>query len=129
MTSPVLCLTHRVPYPPNKGDRIRNWHVLRFLAKRAEVWLACLADERVPAETRRVLEEIATKVTIIPIGRGRWLRAFAGLIAGRSISEGAYSSPDLRRLLREWATPTRFAAAIVSASSLAPYLLMPELKS
>src|SRR5262245_38450571 len=129
MASPVLYLTHRVPHPPDKGDRIRNWHMLRFLAKRAEVRLACLADEPVPAETRRVLEEIATKVAIIPIGRGRWLRAFAAAIVGRSLSEGAFSSPELRRLLREWASPTRFAGAIVSASSLAPYLLMPELKS
>jgi sugar transferase (PEP-CTERM/EpsH1 system associated) len=128
MTPPVLYLTHRVPYPPDKGDRIRNWNVLRFLAKRAEVWLACLADEPVADETRRMLEQTAAQVAIVPIGPGRWPRAFAGLIAGRGVSEGAFSSPGLRRLLREWASKVRFAAALVSASSLAPYLLLPELK-
>ncbi|HUR54357.1 MAG TPA: hypothetical protein VMZ71_09510, partial [Gemmataceae bacterium] len=47
----VLYLTHRVPYPPDKGDRIRNFHLLRQLSRRAEVWLGCLADEPVTAET------------------------------------------------------------------------------
>jgi hypothetical protein len=41
----VLFLAHRVPYPPNKGDRIRSFHLLRFLSRRARVHLACLADE------------------------------------------------------------------------------------
>ena len=47
----ALYLTHRVPYPPDKGDRIRNYHLLRQLARRAgEVWLGCLGDdEPVPA--------------------------------------------------------------------------------
>ena len=43
----ILYLTHRVPYPPDKGDRIRNYHILAWLARRASVDLACLADEDV----------------------------------------------------------------------------------
>ena len=41
----VLYLAHRVPYPPDKGDRIRTFHLLRSLSRRAAVHLACLADE------------------------------------------------------------------------------------
>ena len=29
---PLLFLAHRIPYPPNKGDKIRSWHLLRHLA-------------------------------------------------------------------------------------------------
>src|SRR5262245_26350265 len=100
MASPVLYLTHRVPFPLDKGDRIRNWNVLRFLAKRVPVWLASLADEPVPGEVRRVLEQTAARVAIVPVGGGRWLRALGSMLTGRSITEGAFSSPDLRRLLR-----------------------------
>src|SRR5262245_27865125 len=128
MALPLLYLTHRVPYPPDKGDRSRNWNILQFLAKRAAVWLACLADEPVSDETRRVLERTAAKVAVIPVGTSRWLRAIGGAIAGRSFSEGAFTSPELCKVLRESAAQTRFACAIVSASSLAPYLRMPELK-
>lgn len=119
----VLYLTHRVPYPPDKGDRIRNYHVLRQLAARGRVWLGCLADEPVTAETRDELGRLAERVTIVPVGRrSRWLKAFGSLATGRSISEGLFSSVTLRRVVRAWAAEVRFDAAVVSASSLAPYL-------
>ena len=47
----VLVLTHRVPFPPDKGDRIRTYHILKWLSARAVVDLACLADEPVDAPT------------------------------------------------------------------------------
>lgn len=38
----ILYLVHRVPYPPDKGDRIRNYHVLRYLAGWARVYLSLI---------------------------------------------------------------------------------------
>ena len=31
--SEILFLAHRIPYPPNKGDKIRSWHLLKGLAR------------------------------------------------------------------------------------------------
>ena len=28
----LLFLSHRVPYPPDKGEKIRAWHILKYLA-------------------------------------------------------------------------------------------------
>jgi hypothetical protein len=36
---PLLFLAHRIPDPPNKGDKIRSYHLLRFLATRYRVYL------------------------------------------------------------------------------------------
>lgn len=41
----ILFLAHRVPFPPNKGDKIRAFHELMHLAKRHEVWLGAPADD------------------------------------------------------------------------------------
>lgn len=41
----ILFLTHRIPYPPNKGDKIRSYNILQYLTKRHEVYLGCLIDE------------------------------------------------------------------------------------
>ena len=30
---PVLFLVHRIPFPPNKGDKVRSFHLLKFLVK------------------------------------------------------------------------------------------------
>ncbi|MFL5339943.1 MAG: TIGR03087 family PEP-CTERM/XrtA system glycosyltransferase [Gemmataceae bacterium] len=124
----LLYLTHRVPYPPDRGDRIRNWHVLKFLSQRASVWLGCLADEPPSEETSRILREICAHVAIEPLDRSRWLRAAGGVLLGRTVSEGAFASPKLRRIIAEWAKQANFTAAIASASSLVPYLRTRELR-
>ena len=120
---PVLYLTHRVPFPPDKGDRIRNFHLLRQLAARGRVWLGCLADEPVPPETTAELDRLCERVAVVPVGRlGRWAKAGFSLLTGRSLSEGLFAERGLRRVIREWTAATRFRAAVVSASSLVPYL-------
>lgn len=42
----ILFLTHRIPYPPNKGDKIRSYNILQYLAKHHEVYLGSLIDEK-----------------------------------------------------------------------------------
>ena len=124
----VLYLAHRVPYPPDKGDRIRTFNTLRWLAGRVRVHLACLDDDGTGPAARPALEEICERVAVVPVGRSRWLRAGGSLLTGGTVSEGAFSSPALRRVVREWASGTRFRRAMASASSVAPYLRLPELR-
>ena len=68
----VLHLAHRFPYPPDKGDRIRSFHTLRYLAGRARVYLACLADEPVPAGAEAELRRLCADVAVVPVSRWRW---------------------------------------------------------
>jgi sugar transferase (PEP-CTERM/EpsH1 system associated) len=112
-----------VPYPPDKGDRIRNYHVLRELAKTSLVWLACLADEPVSEETLAKLRGLCERVEIIPVGgKIRWIRSALSALGGGSLTEGAFREPALYQLLEHWRKESEFAAALVSASSLAQYL-------
>ncbi len=125
----LLYLVHRVPYPLDKGDRIRNYHILRHLAGYAEVHLACLADEPVAAETLATLRKYCRQVAAIPLGKwSRRLRGALALAGGRTATEGAFHSPALRALVRDWASRIRFQACLVSASSLVGYLGLPELR-
>ncbi len=119
----VLYVTHRVPFPPDKGDRIRNYHVLRHLARRADVWLVALADEPVPPETVAALRELCAEVAVVPVGRlARWGRAGVSAARGGSLTAGLFREPAVDHLLAEWVPRAGFAAALVSASGLAPYL-------
>jgi sugar transferase (PEP-CTERM/EpsH1 system associated) len=119
----VLYLTHRVPYPPDKGDRIRTYHLLRQMAKRGRVWLGCLADEPVPPETLAALTGLCERFALVPVGsRSRWLRAGASLATGGSMSEGLFRSKRLAQTLRKWSAETKFDAVVTSSSALAPYL-------
>ena len=40
----LLYLTHRMPYPPDKGDKITTFHFLRHLAAHHEVHLGAFVD-------------------------------------------------------------------------------------
>ena len=40
----ILFLAHRIPFPPDKGEKIRAFHELKYLAERHTVDLFCLAD-------------------------------------------------------------------------------------
>lgn len=42
---PLLFLAHRIPYPPNKGDKIRSYHLLRYLCRHYRVYLGCFVDD------------------------------------------------------------------------------------
>jgi sugar transferase (PEP-CTERM/EpsH1 system associated) len=121
---PILYLTHRLPFPPDKGDRIRTFHLLKWLAQQAPVHLACLADEPVPADSVAALSGLCERVEVVPLGPwSRWGRALASLATGSTVTEGAFRSPRLRQILKGWAGEVRYRAAIASASSVAPYLL------
>lgn len=120
---PILYLTHRAPHPPDKGDRIRNFHLLRNLSQHGRVWLGCLADEPVAPASLSALKAFCERVSIVPVQRfSRWLKAALSVARGRSLSEGLFSNAEMKRTIRQWTGETRFRAAVVSASSLVPYL-------
>ena len=125
----ILYLTHRVPFPPDKGDRIRNYHVLRQLVRRARVWLVALADEPVTAETRAALDALCERIAVVPVRKLPRL-FWTGLtpLLGGSLSEGAFHEPRAVRTIRDWTSEAGFAAALVSAGALAPYLRRREFR-
>ncbi len=46
-------IAHRLPFPPNKGDKLRAYHILRRLSQRFETYLFCHLDDA------RDLEEVS----------------------------------------------------------------------
>lgn len=125
----VLYLVHRVPYPADKGDRIRNYNVLRCVAQHADVHVATLADEPVTADVRAALAAYCTRLDVVPAGGwARWLRGATSLVCGRTVTEGMFHVPAFARLVTELARATPYHAVLTSSSSMAPYLDLPELR-
>ena len=124
----LLFVTHRVPHPPNRGDRIRTYNILKHLSANYRISLACLADEPVSLESRRELESLCDQVTIVPADPiRRWGRALWSLVQGESISAGAFASPQLKEAIRRWSKTQHFDISLCSSSSMAQYLEAKEL--
>jgi len=64
---------------------------------------------------------------VVRVGPSRWARALSSLARGGSITAGAFYSPALSQVVRDWAIETRFAAAVASSSGMVAYLRRPEL--
>ncbi|HEX7010412.1 MAG TPA: TIGR03087 family PEP-CTERM/XrtA system glycosyltransferase [Phycisphaeraceae bacterium] len=118
----VLMLAHRVPYPPDRGDRIRGYHLLRELARHFEVSLACLTHEPVTAAQQARLQELTTRLAIQPMG---WWRprsqALAALLTGQAITPNWFYSPALARTLEQWHQDQPFDAVLTYCTGMIRY--------
>lgn len=75
----LLFLSHRIPYPPTKGDKIRSWNFLRHLATRYEIRLGCFIDDPNDRQYLSALRAICSEVFAVDLhpamSRLRCLRA------------------------------------------------------
>ena len=95
----ILYLAHRIPYPPDKGDKIRSYHQLRFLSARHRIQLVCFADERRDLAHADVLREFCASVDVVYRSpRVARLLGLRGLLDGRSVSVAAFDSGAVRRI-------------------------------
>jgi sugar transferase (PEP-CTERM/EpsH1 system associated) len=124
----ILFLTHRVPFPPNRGDRIRSYHLLQFLARRANVSLACVSDESAGRETLAHLQSLCDQVAVRRTTKfGRTLRAIWSLARGRSATEGHFWHSELARTISQWSGGRVFDAVVSYCSGMYRYTLASDL--
>ncbi len=120
--SEILFLSHRIPYPPNKGDKIRSWHWLQGLASRHAVHLGTFADDPADLQHLPVLEGLAASVRCEPLPRLRSrLAAACSMAVGASLSESVYRNARLGRWVRGLLASRPIAGIVVFSSSMAQY--------
>ncbi len=100
--SEILFLAHRVPFPPDRGDKIRSNAVLRALAKIAPVHVGCLAEGPDDLEHEAVLAEVAASCCVTPRGKSLARAGVEALARGLPVSLTAFHD----RRLAEWVART-----------------------
>lgn len=120
----ILYLVHRLPFPPDKGDKIRSFRELEYLARRHRVWCACFVDA--PSEYQFVapLRAYCHDVAAIRLNRASaTLRGLVGLLCGGTITESFYASAAMRAALKAWYETVKFDVVVAFSSSMASYAL------
>jgi len=118
----LLFISHRVPYPPDKGERVRAFHEIRALAEHFRVTLAYLAHDRRDGEAAGPLGQWCEQVLFAPAGgKVGWLRGGLAMLAGRSVTEGYFASRAMRRLLAEETAREPFGLVFAYCTSALPY--------
>ncbi|HYL81894.1 MAG TPA: TIGR03087 family PEP-CTERM/XrtA system glycosyltransferase [Candidatus Acidoferrum sp.] len=122
----TLFLTHRLPYAPNRGDRIRAFHVLRALATFSQVDLVSLVHDQDEAAQAHSLADLA-RVTVVPVSRLRnLLRAGPRLLGRMPLTHALLDGPSLRPAL-EAAYARQPDLVLAFCSGMARYALLPPL--
>jgi sugar transferase (PEP-CTERM/EpsH1 system associated) len=119
----LLYLCHRIPYPPNKGDKIRAFNWLRALATRHTVHLGSFVDAPEDWAHRAALGSWCDQLCLRPLKpRRAKLRSLTGLARGEALSFGYYRDRGMQvwvdRLLRE----RPIQAVLAFSSTMAPYV-------
>jgi sugar transferase (PEP-CTERM/EpsH1 system associated) len=119
----ILFLAHRTPYPPNKGEKIRAFHLLSHLAKHHDVTLLYWVDDAQDLNHTPFLRSLC-RGRVIPVRLNRALamgRAAYSLLRGGSFTEGFYTARSFQRELDNLLCGAPFDAVFVYSSAVAPY--------
>ncbi len=94
----ILFLVHRAPWPPDRGDRIRSWHMFEALAKLAPVHVATLADNAEEAEAARGKMMPLCKSLVIEVRKvARPVALMRAVLRGEPVSNHLFRNARLAR--------------------------------
>lgn len=120
----ILFLSQRIPYPPDKGDKIRSWRALLHLAERHRIHLGTFIDDPVDYAHVPFMENMCESVHIAPLNPllAR-IRSLTALATGAPLSLPYFYN----KALADWIAHTLAAhdidAVFVFSSAMAQYVL------
>lgn len=126
----LLFLAHRLPYPPNKGDKVRSYHFLKHLAQRYRLFLGTFVDD--PSDWAHVeaLKPLCADIhveAIIPWSKRA--RSATAFLSGEALTLPYFRSRELRKWVEEIVSRERVTRAFAFSSPMAQYVLdLPQLR-
>ena len=119
----VMLLVHRLPYPPNKGDKVRSYHLLKHLAKNHKVFLGTFVDD--PADeihldsVRGMCFEMHAERLSPPIQK---IRSLGALLTGQALSLRYYGNAGLQSWVRQVMADNPIDSVVVFSSVMGQYI-------
>ena len=118
----LLFLVHRLPYPPNKGDKVRSYHLLKHLAAQHRVFLGTFIDDpedEVHVPTVRALCAELHVAKLVP--RHAKLRSALALLGTQALTLRYYRDAGMARWIDQLAARHAIDAVVVFSSAMAQY--------
>ena len=129
--SNLLYLVHRLPYPPNKGDKVRSYHLLKHLAARHRVFLGTFIDDPQDEAYVDKLPEFCADMHIARISpRTARIRSLAGLLGNEALTLPYYRNAGLQDWVERTLREQKIDAAVIFSSAMAQYVQgVPDLRT
>jgi len=121
----LLYLVHRIPYPPNKGDKIRSFNLLKHLAQSYKVHVGAFIDDVEDWQYAEALAKLAGgEIKLLPLNsRTATLKSAIGLLTGEPLSIPYYRDRRMQTWVDAMLATKPIARALVYSSSMAQYVM------
>jgi polysaccharide biosynthesis protein PslH len=118
----LLFLTHRLPYPPNKGDKVRSYHLLKHLAARHRVHLGTFIDDPEDEPYLPVVQALCASVHASRLHpRRARLGSLSGLLRNEPLTLAYYRDAALDAWVQRLRAQGQLDGVLVFSSSMAQY--------
>jgi sugar transferase (PEP-CTERM/EpsH1 system associated) len=120
----VLFLSHRIPYPPNKGDKIRSYHLLKHLAQRYRVHLGTFIDDPDDWQYVDKVKPLCGETHFANLNpRAAKVRSLGALINGRALSLDYYQDAGLQAWVNKIMKEQPISRVLVFSSAMAQFVM------
>jgi sugar transferase (PEP-CTERM/EpsH1 system associated) len=120
----MLFISHRIPYPPDRGEKIRGWNLIQHLGRKYRLHYGCLIDD--PADWQHLprLRPFCEDFAAFGIDRRRQkLRALLRLRRGRPLMLDYYRHAGLFRWAHATLAREHVDIVYIYSTAMAPYVL------
>lgn len=126
----ILFLTHRVPFPPDRGDKIRSFNILQKLCACAPVHLATFADDEDDMAHGKTLRPILASLHIERRRASRAVGAAKAILTGKPMSLTMFASAALREFVDRTLEEKEIDSVVVFSGQMAQFVpdLPPDIR-
>jgi len=117
----ILFLSHRIPWPPDRGDKIRSHHELRALAKLAPVHVGCFADDERDEGFAAEMARLTASQCVLRRPGGRLMAGLRGLARRGPLSVSLFESAAMRAYVRRTLAERPIRAMFGFSGQMAQY--------
>ena len=118
----TLFLAHRMPFPPDRGDKIRGFHMLKQLARGSRVHIVAFADDSNDLKHKKALVPYTASRAIVFRSKPQWLAAAQALMRRRPVSLAAFESSAFAEAVNGVLSRHAIDTIFVFSSQMAQYL-------
>lgn len=118
----LLFLVHRIPYPPNKGDKIRSYHLLKHLAQHYHVHLGTFIDDPDDWQYLDTVKPWCASSHFARLNsRAARVRSLGALVGGRALTLDYYRDAGLKSWVARTMQAHPIKRVLVFSSAMAQY--------
>ncbi len=123
MSPHLLYLTHRIPFPPNKGDKIRSYHLLQHLRQNYTVHIGSFIDDPADWQYESDIKALSDEYCLRPLSpRLGKLRSLSGFLSGEALSLPYYRDKTLQAWVNEIIAKYDILDMVIFSSAMAQYV-------